>query len=127
MHAGQETRLGAVFIADPGDDFLIEQRRTNGALRPGVQAAQGLLAVPVGVENIRTEVRDALMVLVGGIDVHEAQLVADDLYIARGVGQLQHDAGGMPRLAPAIACVVDGPSALHLEVGVHDGLVELHE
>ena len=33
----------------------------------------------------------------------------------------------MPRLAPAIACVVDGPSAFHFEVGVHDGLVELHE
>ena len=70
---------------------------------------------------------DALVVVVSRIDIHEAQLVANDLDIARGVGQLQHDAGGMPRLAPAIACVVNGPGSFHLEVGVHNGLVELHE
>src|SRR5699024_12305267 len=42
-------------------------------------------------------------------------------------GQVEDDAGGVAGFAPPVTLAVDGPGALHLEVGVQDLLTELHE
>jgi len=44
-----------------------------------------------------------------------------------GVGQVEDDAGGVAGFAPPVADPVDGPGALHFEVGVEDPVAELHE
>ena len=76
VHAGDKTCFGAVLIANARHVALVQQRRADGALRPGTNASDRLFPAaafrPVRREDVGTQVPDALRLLVRREDLDQA-------------------------------------------------------
>ncbi len=114
MRPGQEAELGLVHVADPGEVALVQQGLGDRTCRGGAQPAQRLLLVPVGAEQVGTQVADRRVLLVPAEKLDDTEREA---HCEPVVGAQHHTrlVGGPP---PAGAGVVEVPGPLHLQVGV---------
>ena len=63
VHAAEEADLGLVDVADAGEVALLEQRVADRGVRVGPQVRQGHVGVPVGAEQVGSEVADQVVLL----------------------------------------------------------------
>ncbi|OLT55782.1 hypothetical protein BJF89_13360 [Corynebacterium sp. CNJ-954] len=135
VHATEVTDFRPVLVADSGDITLVEQRRPDATVRAREDSSQCFItserrALPVRREDVRPEMAHDLVVVVTVEEPDESETVADglDLRPSRMLrGQPQDDPRGVTGPAPPGSGGVDGPDSLHLQVGVQDTPVEVHE
>lgn len=133
VDAGEKADFSAIFITHPGQIFLIQKRGADGAGGAGKDIGERERVAffrPLRVEHIGAEFFDGQWVVAGGENTQETEGEAHDLdgvWVCGGALELDNDAGGVARFAPAIAGAVDGPGAFHFEVGVHAEPGKVHE
>ena len=115
VDAGQEAGLGLVQVSYPRQVALVEERLADRSFPSAGQPPHRLVKVPVGSEQIWTEMAYHRLFSRSAQHLHETQPEAN----THPVGRCQDQAYLETGTAPPAAHAVKVPRAVHLEVRVH--------
>ena len=114
MDPAGEAQLGGIHVADAREVALVQEGSHQLTVGLGLQPSQRLGLVPVGPEQIGSEVADDFVLEERLDQLHDSETEAHRSGLT-GLEQYAHLAHGTP---PPLAHAVDLPDTLHLEVRV---------
>jgi hypothetical protein len=115
INAGQEASFGLVQVADSGQVALVEQACANRSIRFAHQTPNSLGEIPIGSEQVWTQVPHRGLLRRCPKHLDNAQAEANAYPFARR----QDEADLKTRAPPRPARAIDVPRTVHLEMSVH--------
>ena len=121
--AAQEAQLVDIHVAEPGQVALLAQRDRDRHVGCDGDASHRLVGVPVGAEQVGSEVVEPVGLLGCREHLDHAEVEAD----GHGGRRLDHDPGLPAGPAPPLPRPVHPPLPLHLEVRVQHEVADAHQ